>query len=110
MDNFHIALFAKKKKTKEGREFWAFSTKLPKKDGSGEVYFDVKFKEGCNAPKSEQCPMYIDVERDKVSRKTEVKKGKNEVDEDIEYTVNTLFIGAYTVSDEKYVDHSMDEF
>lgn len=98
-----ITLFAKKRKTKEGKEFYNFITTLTRKDGS-EVVAVVKFN-GCDAPKPSACPLNIEVpkERANLSLKTVTADDGNV------YERNTLWVKEYEIG-EAYVDHSLDEF
>lgn len=98
-----FTLFAKKRKTKEGKEFYNFFTTLTRKDGS-ELTTSVKFN-GCEPPKPSQCPINLEVPRDKanLSLKTVTADDGNV------YENNTLWVKEYTEG-EPYVDHSLDEF
>ena len=105
-----ILVFAKKKKTKEGREFSIFVTRLKAKTGE-EVPVSLKFREDCGSPKADECPMYIEVD----------KKDMNFTEKEIEYTdpdtqevkygtSKSVWIKDWAKSPEEYVDTSMDQF
>ena len=97
-----ITVFSKKVSKHDGSKFTGYVTKLKKKDGS-EIYCRVRFREGCSAPR--ECPAIIEVERDHANL---VKRHyKND---DKEYDIYTLWITDWEPADEKYIDHSLDEF
>ena len=97
-----ITVFSKKINKHDGSKFTGYVTKLKKKDGS-EIYCRVRFREGCSAPR--ECPAIIEVERDHANL---VKRHyKND---DKEYDIYTLWITDWEPTDEKYIDHSLDEF
>ena len=103
-----LTIFAKKRVSKEGKDFTTYFTKLTKVDGE-EITTTVKFREECGAPKREQCPMNI------VADKTDcnfVEKGvtyKDSEGNDKEAIERVLWISKWTEG-EKYVDTSMDAF
>lgn len=105
-----ILVFAKKRKNKEGREFTTYSTKLHKADGS-ELFANVKFREDCGSPKYEECPCYVDVERADANLNNSTRQV---VDEDTGVISNiedhTLWVKAWKLNPEKYVDTSLDGF
>ena len=100
-----LAVFAKKKQTKDGRPFTAYVGKLTKKDGS-DVYVEIKFREECGAPKPEMLPAYVvfDKAEGNLSTRTYTDKEGNE---GVSYR---LWLSGWRFSDEKYEDHSLDEF
>ena len=100
-----ITLFAKKKLTKEGKPFTVYIARLTKKTGES-VTVRVKFAEPAVAPKSEVCPCII--EADKADMNMTTKDFVRKTGEVV--TSSTLWVSKYVVSDEKYVDHSMDDF
>lgn len=98
-----VTVFRKVANAKDGRKFDAYSTKLTKKDGS-EVYCNIKFKKSCTIPS--EFPVNILV--DKSAANLASVKATTADGED--YTRFTLWIDAYTLDSEKYVDHSLDDF
>lgn len=105
-----VLVFPKKRTTKEGKAFTAYVTKMTKKDGT-EVAMGVKFREECGAPKTEDLPCYIIVDKldaNMSSRTREVVD--TETGEVKDVTSHTLWISKWTKSDEEYVDHSLDDF
>lgn len=100
-----LAVFAKKKQTKDGRPFTAYVGKLNKKDGS-DLYVEIKFREECGAPKPEMLPAYVEFDKAEgnLSSRTYTDKEGNE---GVSYR---LWLSGWRWSDEKYEDHSLDEF
>ena len=97
-----ITVFSKKISKYDGSKFTGYVTKLHKKDGS-EIYCRVRFREGCSVPR--ECPAIIEVEKDYANL---VKRHyKND---DKEYDIYTLWITDWSPTEEKYVDHSLDDF
>ena len=105
-----VLVFAKKRKSKEGREFTTYSTKLHKADGT-ETYANVKFREECGAPKLEECPCYIDVDKADANLDS---KNREVVDEETGVISlvkdKTMWIKKWSFNPEKYVDTSLDEY
>lgn len=100
-----VTIYAKKRNTKEGKVFYSYITKLTKKDGS-EVTTGVKFRDECGAPKPDQCPCNIVLEKGDCNFST-----KNLTDEETGEVLqsNTLWVNNWTKGEE-YIDHSMDDF
>ena len=93
-----IAIFKKVKKTKEGREFDTYFTKID------DVFYDVRFSEQrkCKAP-DVQYPCNIKVNPGDVSVKTEVlQEGKHAGE-----TFRRLYVYNYEMGS-PFVDHSAD--
>ena len=97
-----ITVFSKKISKHDGSKFTGYVTKLHKKDGS-EIYCRVRFREGCSAPR--ECPAIIEVEKDHANLVRRHYKN-----DDKEYDIYTLWISDWYPTDEKYIDHSLDEF
>ena len=97
-----ITVFSKKISKHDGSKFTGYVTKLKKKDGS-ETYCRVRFREGCSAPR--ECPAIIEVEKDHANLVRRHYKN-----DDKEYDIYTLWITDWEPTDEKYIDHSLDEF
>lgn len=102
-----IAIFAKKRNTKEGKVFYQFLTTMEKKDGTTET-MRVSFRDidGNTVPRPESCPRNICFEREwgNISR---TKYTDNETGEIKERA--TLWLTKW-VEGEPYVDHSLDDF
>ena len=103
--NMEISIYAKKRSTKEGKAFFSYITRLTKKDGT-EVSAAVKFRDTCTAPRPEDCPCNIIVEKDSCnfSSKTITLESTGE-----RIASSTLWVSAYAKGS-PFVDHSMDEF
>ena len=97
-----ITVFSKKISKHDGSKFTGYVTKLTKKEGS-EIYCRVRFREGCSAPR--ECPAIIEVEKDHANLVRRHYKN-----DDKEYDIYTLWITDWEPTDEKYIDHSLDEF
>ncbi len=102
-------IFAKKRKTQEGKEFYGYIATISKKDGTDET-IGCKFKEECGAPKPDACPLYIEFEKEdgNIAKKSETVV--NEIGEETKVERKTLWISKYIISDEKYVDTSLDDY
>lgn len=112
-----LTIFAKTRKTKDGRKFNTFVTTLP----NGEKVA-VKFQNACGEPKC--CPCNIDITRGGCNLSTE-SRARNVVDNKVDPAtgevvgteivqekadVHVLWISAWAYSAEGYYDSSMDEF
>lgn len=100
-----LLIYAKKRKTKEGREFSTYLTTLKKKTGE-EQTMGVRFRDECGSPSAKDCPMYINVDKSdaNVSQKKFTREDTGEPG--ISYT---LWISKWSKGRE-YIDTSMDEF
>ena len=101
-----ILIYAKKRTTSEGKTFFSYLTKLLSNKTGETITASVKFAE-CDAPKADTCPCYIEFDKADANLAT-----KESIDEETgnAFTSKTLWIKKYKVSDEKYVDTSLDEF
>ena len=102
-----IAIFAKKRTTKEGKTFYQFLTTLTRHDGTTET-MRVAFRDvdGNAQPKPETCPRNIVVERDNANIAT-TRYTDNETGEVKQR--KTLWVTHWEPGEE-YVDHSLDEY
>lgn len=98
-----ITVYAKRKKTKTGKEFFTYLTTLTKKDGTEEM-LEVKFREECGAPKNCPCNIVVNKEDANISKQTITREDNGEV-----YEVKKLWITSWS-SGEPYVDTSLDEY
>ena len=99
-----------RQETKEGKKFYTYLASIKKKDGSDDK-LEAKFREECGAPDPKKCPLIIEVDKTSGSNiATKQVKYTDEVGEEKEATRRTLWIAAYTESDEKYIDTSLDEY
>ena len=101
----NLTIFAKKRKSEDGREFYTYLTTLKRKDGT-ELKCQVKFRESCGTPKGAECPMNIVVNKNaaNLSAKDIEREETGEI-----ITVYSLWVSEWTKG-EKYVDHSLDDF
>lgn len=99
-----ITIFAKKRTTREGKPFVTFISRLRKRDGS-EQAVAVKFRDTCQFPKAENCPMNIIVEKENanMSSRLYAKEGGEAA------TSYTIWVSKWSQGS-AYVDHSFDEF
>lgn len=100
-----ITIFAKKRKTQDGRIFYSFISTLPRKDGSTTTV-SVKFRDDAGSPRPEDCPMNIVVEKEHANLLQRTYTREDTGEELISYT---LWINKWVVGS-AYVDHSLDEF
>lgn len=100
-----IAVFAKRRQTKEGKVFYNYLATLKKKDGTD---FPVRlfFREDCGAPKADRCPMNIEVAKSdmNMTKREYIREDTGEVGISFQVWVSKWSEGP------EYVDHSMDEF
>lgn len=102
-----ISLFAKKRTTKEGKNFYQFLTTLEKKDGTTETV-RVAFRnvDGNDIPKAETCPRNIQFDKSAANMAT--TKYTDEKTGEIKER-KTLWITAWKPGS-PYVDTSLDEY
>ena len=108
-----LTIFAKKMTSKDGRTFFRYLTTLHRKAEDGtieDVTTSVKFREDCGAPKGENCPINILVEKEDCNYRERVDTYRDEAGEEQTYLNKTLWISYWKESPEKYVDTSMDQF
>lgn len=101
-----ILIFAKRRKTSEGKTFNAYITTLITKNNEPHT-MGVKFREICQAPRAEECPMYINVDRKDANIATKTYEREDTGETAI---AKTLWISAWEKSDKEYVDTSLDEY
>lgn len=94
-------VFAKERRTHEGRPFTAYYTTLTKKDGT-KVYADVKFTKACEKP--EAFPVTFEVTSGNVSNRQ-----VEDPYDGTKKTYYTLWVKGYS-NVEPYEDHSLDDF
>lgn len=100
-----ITIFAKKRKTKDGKSFYSYLTTLTRKNGEN-LTTQVKFREDCGSPKADLCPMNIVVEKGKANLSS-----KDFIREDTGETCKsfTLWVSEWAKGSE-YIDTSLDDF
>lgn len=100
-----ITIFAKKRNTKEGKLFITYLSTLTKKSGEKETV-SVKFKDTCPAPKPEDCPLNIVIEKQNANLSSRMFTNPNNGEVAIS---KTLWVTEYTLGGE-YVDTSLDDY
>ena len=100
-------IFAKRVKSHDGKSFVVFVTHLERKDGSKQ-YMRVMYsgKDRNKAFDTDLCPLVIEFNREDANVSTEKYTDKSGE----ERKSYTLWVKDYKVSDEKFVDHSLDDF
>lgn len=101
-----ITVFAKKRKTREGKAFTSYLTKLVRKSTGEAITATVKFREECGTPKAESCPCNIIVDKSQANLSS-----KEFEREDTGETVTSysLWVSEWSKGSE-YVDKSLDDF
>lgn len=99
-----LTVFAKKRTTTEGKRFYTYLTQLTRKEDGERVSVQVKFPEGL-APKADECPLNIIVDKEKANLAT-----KNIGTENGEIISRTLWIKDYTISENPFEDTSLDDY
>ena len=99
-----LTVFAKKRTTTEGKRFYTYLTQLTRKEDGERVSVQVKFPEGL-APKADDCPLNITVDKEKANLSTK-KVGTDNG----EITSRTLWIKDYTISENPFEDTSLDDY
>ena len=100
-------IFAKRVKTHDGKTFVTIVTNLERKDGSRQ-YMRVMYsgKDKNKSFDSDACPLVIEFNREDANASTETYTDRAGE----ERKSYTLWLKDYKVSDEKFVDHSLDDF
>ena len=99
-----LTVFAKKRTTAEGKRFYVYLTQLTRKEDGEHISVQVKFPGGL-APKADNCPINIIVEKDKANLAI-----KNVKTENGEIISRTLWIKEYKVNENPFVDNSLDDY
>ena len=100
-----ITVFAKKRKTKDGRAFFSYLSTLKKKDGTDKTV-SVKFREDAGSPDARSCPMNIIVDKQDANlvSKTRIREDTGEPTETL-----TLWVSKWEHGT-PYVDKSLDDY
>ena len=99
-----ITIFSKRKTSKEGKQYYIYTARIPKKDGT-QVSTRVKFREDYGHPDPEKCP--LNIEFDKVNANMVVET--YQTDDGEAKVAHTLWISEWSQGSD-YVDTSLDEF
>lgn len=101
-----VTLFCQKRATKEGKTFYNYLGRIAKKSGE-EMSVQVKFKEEAGQPKPDKCPCIIQVVKNTANLS---RKKYGEAEDGTPLYSYKLWVSEWTMTDEKYVDHSLDDF
>ncbi len=101
-----VSVFARKKTSREGRDFTAYTAKLTRKDGEV-ITASVRFRQECGAPAAADCPCNIEFEKKDANLVTETYT-REDTGEDA--TAYKLWISAWKMSKDVYRDDSLDDF
>lgn len=98
-----VTVFAKRIRKHDGSSFTGYISQLTRTDGSRQ-YVRVRFNKGLTLPVD--FPAVIDIEKQhaNLTKKTITNQ------DGTTYDRYTLWIAAYKLTGEKYVDHSLDDF
>lgn len=88
-----------------GIRFTTYSTRLTIASTGEVVACKVKFRQPCKGPAKDSCPCIIDFDKQNANL---VRKNYTASDGETR-TSYTLWITDYTMTDEVYVDHSLDD-
>lgn len=104
-----FTVFKKKVTPKNGNKpFTKYVTTLTNKVTGEKVYCDVHFPDDVAKPSKFPCVLTVDKANANLSHKTFHKGEVREDGTSAEYTVNNLWVNAFTESE--YTDTSLDEF
>lgn len=101
-----ITVFAKERKTKEGRAFTSYVTKLLNKS-TGEIEtMTVKFRQACGSPDAKDCPCNIEIAKSdcNVQEQSYTREDTGET-----MIGKSLWVNSWAMGSE-YIDHSTDEY
>lgn len=104
--HMEITVFAKKRKTKEGKAFTSYLTKMVRKSTGETVTASVKFREECGSPKLESCPCNIIVDKKNANMSSQEYVREDTGEAAISYT---LWVSAWEKGSD-YIDKSLDDF
>lgn len=100
-------VFAKRIKSHDGKSFTIFVTTLERKSGESQ-YMKVMYtgRDKNKSFDSDTCPLVIEFDREDANISSTSYTDKNGE----ERKSYTLWLKDYKASDEKFVDHSLDDF
>lgn len=98
-----LTIFAKRRQSKEGKQFYQFLGTLKKKDGTDET-MRVCFRD-CAVPRAESCPRNIIITKDHCNI---ASRSYNDKDGNLK-SAKTLWVSEWSEG-RQYIDHSMDDY
>jgi hypothetical protein len=99
-----LTIFSKSLRSKEGKPFKVYLSRLRNNKTGEEVTCRVNFPEGTAIPPTFPVIVTVDKQNANLSeRKYTDESGQT-------HTTYTLWVKAYTLTGEEYVDHSLDDF
>lgn len=100
-----ITIFAKKRKTRDGKPFTTYITTLTSKTTGEVVTAGVRFPDDAK-PAPADCPLNIDIDkRDANLSSKQVEKANGE-----KVIARTLWVKRWAPSETVYEDHSLDDY
>lgn len=102
-----VTVFAKKKTTQEGKTFYTYIGRMLNKKSGEEVSVQIKFKEDCGAPKPDKCPCILEIPKE-MANLSRQKYG--EAEDGAPLYSHTLWVSEWHNTNEKFIDHSLDDF
>ena len=100
-----ITIYAKKRRTTEGKSFFSYLSTLTRKDGTKQTV-SVRFRDDCGNPKPEKCPMNIKFDKDNANMTTREFTREDTGEAGTSYT---LWVSKWEPG-ALFVDHSLDDF
>ncbi len=99
-----ITVFAKNMKTKEGRSFRVYLSRLHNNRTGEEDSVRIQFREGLTLPTL--FPVIIEVRKEDANLSTRTYTD----DKGTQHVNKTLWVNEYRMSPREYVDHSLDDY
>ena len=101
-----ITVFAKERKTQNGKTFWGYLATLTNKTTGEQETIGVRFRQSCGQPDPDKCPMNIEVDKAdcNISTQTYVREDTGEPG-----VSKSLWVMKWKEGSE-YVDHSTDDY
>lgn len=99
-----LTVFAKSMKSGEGKAFKLYLSRLMNKNTGEEISVRLNLRD--DLPRLPECPVIIEVEKKDANLAKRVLTDENGETR----TYYTLWVNKYKVSDEEFVDHSLDDY
>ena len=101
-----INVFAKARTTRDGKPFTAYVGRLTNSTTGESVTVGIRFRQDCGAPRMDDCPCVVEVEKKHANLDT--REIINPETGDITIS-RTLWVNAWEMVGE-YEDHSLDDY